>query len=775
MKVIKLFFSLILLSVICLQSQVIIDGKSPSPLSSIELKTINYKVTDGEAWENKISPVLKMSFLEYERNYTKSSFSVEQFIEGQIIIALYKSLNNSVVAPVLIKTNKINSTRDYLKTIGGAVQTEAGDIITAEIPLSRAVEIAQREEVIYIDGSAKRNMYMDLSRVECKADAVHIGTGLPRGFRGNGVVVGVVDSGIDWKHNDFKDGGGTRIKYLWDMSGASNPPQGYSYGTEYTKAQMDAGQCQAIDGMDGHGHGTHVAGTAAGNGNAISNYIGIAPESDIIFVKGFRSGPGFDDADVVNGCNYIFSKAQSMNKPAVINLSLGGHYGAHDGTSLYEQALSNLPGAGKIIVAAAGNEGESYIHLSYTTGGTNAGEARQSFWLINENEQVSAVDLWYNAPGQMAVGLAIYDQFLNLLNYTNPILPGQKIEDVPMTAGGFTYGYVTIDATTTSDPNNGARRVVFVIGSNNGTVSLNNCYWTLYTYGSGTLHAWNITGGRFSTDNNPPQYYPGNNSSSIGIPGTAKKIICIGSHVTKNQWVDMDGVLRQQPGNPTIGDKSSFSSMGPTRDARVKPDITAPGEVIVSAFSSDLPLGTNGIPRSNVVQGGKHQKMQGTSMASPHVTGAVALMLERNRQITYDNVYSILTTSTKKDAFTGTTQNNLFGFGKLDVQKSMQNTPIGTGVDDETLLKEFSLEQNYPNPFNPSTVIQYSVPSESVVKLEVFDLLGQKVSTLINEYKTAGKYQAEVNMSANNFVSGVYFYRLTAGKTILSKKMMLIK
>jgi minor extracellular serine protease Vpr len=131
------------------------------------------------------------------------------------------------------------------------------------------------------------------------------------------------------------------------MSGSGNPPPGFSYGTEYTKAQLDANQCLQIDGDDGHGHGTHVAGTAAGNGGALTNYIGMAPESDILFVKGFRSGPGFANTDIVDGCNYMFQRAQQIGKPAVINLSLGGHFGPHDGSSLYEQALSNMTGNGK--------------------------------------------------------------------------------------------------------------------------------------------------------------------------------------------------------------------------------------------------------------------------------------------------------------------------------------------------------------------------------------------------------------------------------------------
>jgi len=509
--------------------------------------------------------------------------------------------------------------------------------------------------------------------------------------------VGVVDSGIDWEQEDFDGTSGTRIQYLWDMSGSVNPPAPYSYGTEYNKSQLDLGQCQEIDGDDGGGHGTHVSATAAGTDNALAGYTGVAPEADIIFVKGFRQGPGFADADVVDGCNYIFSKAQSAGKPAVINLSLGGHLGAHDGTSLYEQSLSNLTGAGRIIVAAAGNEGSDQIHLSYTTGGTSINEARQTVWIVPEGVGTSVVDMWYNT-GNISVGIAAYDAQFNLLGNTTPVDPGQKMENLAFDIGGGQIGgIVTIDATTVSDPNNGAHRVVFIIDSNNGQYNLNAVYWTLYTYGTGTFDAWIAMGGYFTADNDPQNLiFPGDNNKSIGIPATSQQVICVGSYVTKNQWVDIDGTTQTQPGNPTIGDISSFSSLGPSWDNRMKPDLAAPGEVIVAALSGDLTIGPNTTPRSNVLQGGKHQKMQGTSMASPHVTGTVALMLQRNHTLTYSQALSILTGSATKDNFTGTTANNTFGNGKLNALLAVQNTPGGGGPTPVTILEEGFDTQPFP-------------------------------------------------------------------------------
>ncbi|HRP92855.1 MAG TPA: S8 family serine peptidase, partial [Ignavibacteriaceae bacterium] len=637
-------------------------------------KMINAEIKYADNLSSKKSPILNIvldKILDDNGNYNKTSEAINQYRD---IMYFYIDAQNILTIPVFIKTSSLESTKNKILELGGFIGTVAGDVVTAHVPASSINFIAESPDVIYIDASTVSETKLDLSRIETKVNQLHNGTGIQRPYKGNGVVVGVVDSGIDWKHQDFKNSGGNRIKYLWDMSGSGNPPSGYSYGTEYTKAQLDANQCQEIDGDDGHGHGTHVTGTAAGNGGANSSYVGMAPESDIIFVKGFRNGPGFSSTDVVDGCNYIFQKSQQLGKPSVINLSLGGHFSPHDGSSLYEQALSNLTGNGKIIVAAAGNEGGNTIHLSYTTTGSSFNDSYETYFELYNNASSVYADMWYSG-GNISVGLAAYDNSLNLIGYTNAVTPGQKIENLAFTVSGNTYGYVTIDATGVNNPNNGANEVVVVIDSQNGQVNINNVFWSLYTYGTGTFDAWAVGHGVFSTYVGQSWLKPGDDQKTIGAPGTSNKIVCVGSYVTKNQWVDVNGTTQYQPGNPVIGQISNFSSMGPTRDGRLKPDIVAPGEVIVAAYSSFLTQ----TPATDIILGGKHQKMQGTSMASPHVTGSVALLLEKNGTLNYDQVVAILKNNAKHDSYTGSSPNNIYGHGKLDAYNSFLNTTGGGG------------------------------------------------------------------------------------------------
>lgn len=661
-----------------------ISKLTPSQMISVPLKA-------GTLLDVKIDPLLRYFINEVKSCKRNTGIIHEKYSLQPKLLTFNENISGDIVVSIFIKSNDIGYTKYCIENQGGTITTISGNIIVAELPVLEIEQLAENSEVIYIEGSHYSKAKLNESHVEIGADKVHNGTGLPQSYKGEGVVVGVVDSGIDWEHGDFDNSSGaSRILYLWDMSGSGNPPSGYSYGTEYTKTQIDAGQCSEVDGDDGHGHGTHVSATAAGLDNSLSGYTGIAPASDIVFVKGFRNGPGFGNTDVVDGCSYIFSKAQSFGKPSVINLSLGGHFGAHDGTSLYEQALSNLTGPGKIIVAAAGNEGNNQIHVGYTTGGQNETEARQTLWVIPQGAPSSLVDFWYT-PGNISVGIAAYDASFNIVGYTNGVPAGQKIEDIPFTiSGGQTLAHVTIDATSVNDPNNGNNRVILMIDSKNGQYNLNAVYWTLFTFGSGTFDAWMVQDGYFTPDDIPANLiYPGDNNKSIGMPGTAQKVICVGSYVTKNQWIDIDGSTQTQPGNPTIGNISSFSSLGPTHDNRMKPDLSAPGEVIVAALSGDLTIGPDHTPRANILQGGKHQKMQGTSMASPHVTGTVALMLQKNHNLDYNQVFSTLTASSRKDNFTGSSANNTYGYGKLNAYQAVLSTPGGGPQPTNIIVENF--------------------------------------------------------------------------------------
>ncbi len=732
----------------------------------------------GSAFENKLDPGLRLL---YDQFLTNSNGSIEGFLDGTKYFQLHQSEAGALEARVFIKINN-PSVIAGLEQLGVRIESRIENILVACLPITNAYAVAALDGIENIQVSGYSEPLLNVSRSETGVSTIHAGGGgLDRPYSGNGVIMGVLDSGIDWAHPDFSfSANNTRIQYLFDFSQGTN-------GVEFTKAQIDAGVCTEVDGADGGGHGTHVAGTAAGNGRANSSYIGMAPSADIVFVKGYRAGtPSFADVDVVNGVNYIFQKARVADKPAVVNLSLGGHFGPHDGTSLYEQSLSALVRPGNIVVAAAGNEADNYIHGGYQAmGGTGFNEALETLTAVFNGSSLAVVDMWYPAAGNssISVGLALYNFgiYTTPVAVSNPVAPGQIIQDAPVTVNGKTVGTVTIDARTTADPNNGARRVLFVLQGAN----ISNFAWSIYAFGTGAFDMWAIRGCEFPpVPGLPPWFRQGDQVRNVGTPATSKKLIAVGSYVSKISWIDIDNIPRTQTG-ATLGAISTFSSRGPSRDGRTLPHIAAPGEAILAALSSDLVIGTD-VPRSNVLLGGQLQKFEGTSMASPHVAGTVALMLERNRFLTRDNILSILASTALPAG--GTVPNNTFGAGKMRSLDALLATPADvdcgtlastTGIDCEgNPVYRFKLEEAYPNPFNPSTTIGFSLNTQGPVDLVVYDMLGREVKQLVSGTMAVGFHHVQwdgTNRNGETVGTGMYLARLSSQGFSESRRLMLLK
>ena len=254
----------------------------------------------------------------------------------------------------------------------------------------------------------------------------------------------------------------------------------------------------------------------------------------------------------------------------------------------------------------------------------------------------------------------------------------------------------------------------------------------------------------------------------VGSPGTSKKAITVGSYETKFKWPSIENKTFGYTEGDRTGNYSTFSSMGPTRDGRQKPEICAPGQAIVSVLSKD-----SSPDSSDIVPDGKHVVMQGTSMATPHVAGVAALLLQGKPSLTSDQLKNAITSSARRDALTGPV-NPQWGYGKIDATGSM-GTVLSVRQVSNALPTNFSLEQNYPNPFNPSTQIRYMLPQnfKGTVSLTVFDVLGKKVATLVNEQQTEGTFAASWNAASS--ASGVYFCILRAGSFFDVKKMILMK
>jgi len=268
-------------------------------------------------------------------------------------------------------------------------------ISTVSIPLHQLNQLAQSPSIDFVEAGRNFSPMLVSSLTETRADAVHRGEISGVGLTGAGVVVGIIDSPLDFTLADFRnDDGSTRIAFIWDQglnpSVNEKSPTDFAYGVEYDSADIDGsnnGTAMVRHTFGVASHGTHVAGIAVGNGRSgdatfpAGDYVGVAPEALIIYVNPNSSDQNSsftDSTNVADAISYIYGKAEEMGLPCVINMSLGQNGGSHDGESIVERAIDRLlETPGRSFVSAAGNE---HIWRGHTSGSFNAGETTTLRW-----------------------------------------------------------------------------------------------------------------------------------------------------------------------------------------------------------------------------------------------------------------------------------------------------------------------------------------------------------------------------------------------------------
>ncbi len=722
--------------------------------------------------QSKLSPALA--------GLVSSYSDIEQTGQASFF-GLKKSSDHRNLLPVIIYKTPGSNLEDKISACGGTVGTNLDEWCTADLPLDQIANLAAEAVVVYLDVAPRAEMKLDKSVEIIRANLVQQGSSpLTQAYQGENVVVGIVDSGIDIAHPDFQNADGTsRIKYLWDQTVDGNPPTGFAYGKEWSKQNIDAGVCTELDNGESQGHGTHVAGIAAGNGFAIGKYAGVAPKSDLIVVKSDLSF-----AHIIDGIQYIFT--QAGDRPAVVNLSLATHQGSHDDASPVAKIINQMVGAGKIVVAAASNEGDKAIHVGYQTNATTV--QGTGFVAPSNSQDYIDLDLWYPLTGNINFAIGGIDANHNWLTQTSWVIPGQGINKVRFQAGGKTYGLVTIDATETNNPVNHEHHVYIEISNaqEQYNFSASAITWVLMTKGSGSFNGWVYDNSSLFNESSGSvaqvQFVAGDNRLTIGIPGTASRVLTVGAFTTKTNWTSANG--NSYMVNATQGDRSVFSSIGPTQDNRIKPDIMAPGFVIASALSKDTDILTT-IP-ARVLPGEKHWVIQGTSMAAPHVTGAAALLLQQNPTLTPEEMNQLFQENATYDSFTGTVPNVYWGAGKLDVFAAMMAlSTISSVTAPAELPQEWWLGQNYPNPVQVAKIrtgvmvtVPFMLARAASADLTIYDLLGREIRKFqiqaIQDHPRGDVVWDGSNEQGNLVNPGVYFYRLQVGSKTQTHKLMVV-
>ncbi len=660
--------------------------------------------------------------------------SVEPGLQYERIIATTNSDDGLTIGVIMY----LNGSKPDFTSVAGLIPgSVSGNIATARLPLSSLNQLANVAGIDHI--AASRIMWPTMDLAVPAGRVTEVWNGSPA-YTGEGVLVGIIDSGIDWTHDDFKNGDGTtRIKAIWDLFGTGTPPAGFAYGAEYSEAQINAG---SVDEEDLSGHGTHVSGIAAGNGNSHSGvYRGVAFESDILFAKPFDdSFNGFPEDKTIDAINYLVQKAESLDQPLSINMSLGGHSGPHDGTTAQEQVINNLSGEGVVFCIAAGNEGEASLHDSASANGGSMDFSIPAYAAIpGVNNDYAMISIWVDGATSPSVTISHAGATIG------PVASG--VADGASTASGV----VVIDnASGGADPTNGDKQIFVQWDDRNGTDVASGDWTITLNGGAGTAHSWKLTSTMSTHFPDSDQLY------SVGTPGTAEKAITVAAYKTRNSWLSQAGNVGYPPGttwgDADIADIAPFSSIGPTRDDRQKPDLAAPGMAIVSCYSDQ----TTPIPQAVLmITGGDYFVTQGTSMASPFACGVVALMLEKNGDLTAEEVRTILRNSAYTDAYTGSVWNNVFGMGKIDAQAAVAAVagpvdPAGGDIDgdgtatvlDVILLVNYILDPvTYPLSQESRAEADVYPPANGDGTLNVSDLA--RIVDFILDQDSPGKIRGE--------------------------------
>jgi subtilisin family serine protease len=529
-----------------------------------------------------------------------------------------------------------------------------GHVVTGHVPLNQIVSVRRNSNVASLKASQPFVPSLAFSLAEIGASTEQLREAGEREVTGRGVLVGIVDWGCDFAHSNFRDEKGlTRLVALWDQRGGpqAESPDPFGYGREFHRDRIN----EALQNSDPYAvlgydpanvdpgatgtHGTHVMDIAAGNGSAPGSAPGVAPQADLIFVhlKGEDTLPEDtlgDSVRVLEAVRYVFDRAG--NQPAVVNLSLGRTGGPHDPTPLVVQGLDALvqERPGRAIVMSAGNYFEADLHSS---GRLEPGTRTDLRWRVTpRNDETAEMEIWYSGPDTFGV---------ELIDPTGRSLGRAGLgEDLVIREADRVLATIFHRR---QDPNNGDNQVNIFLWPDAmiGT-------WITRLIGEritdGRYHAW--------IERDDPEFQS-RFTPECATPTTTTGSICNGS-----QTIAVGAYDARDDARSIL----SFSSAGPTRDGRLKPDLSAPGVGIRAARSS--PSGAQPRAMSGITT------KSGTSMAAPHVTGTIALMFAAagERRLSAQETREVLVKTARQSPPQAERERLRYGAGRVDTAAAVQ-------------------------------------------------------------------------------------------------------
>lgn len=672
---------------------------------------------------------------------------------------------------------------------GMTLSHAAGRHALVSLPIDALECLAGLESVKSVSWPAKRRLLMNHARASAGIDAAHTGiehAGVSHKFTGRGVVVGMMDGGLQANHINFLNADGTsRIKRLWNFTGDD-------YG-EISKVDRytDATISQFTTDTDEETHATHVAGIMAGSYNGTGTYMnltdpsmgtstkttgtipfhGIATESDLAL----GVGDAYDDC-IIAAVDSIMTYAKSQGQPAVVNLSLGSNSGPHDGSDDFSTYLDEL-GTRGIICVAAGNEGED--NMSITKQFTSSDNTVKTIIFYNNkliNCNYGQLDIWGDDSTPFTVKFYNINNKGNVVSGTSTTLNRSQNSEAEITKGvttnssyGGAYYWSGVDANSgrysvsiffdQTLPKSG-RFAVEVSGTAGHKVNM----YMDYGYCAMT--------NRYTTTSSPLSgYTAGTPDESISGMACGLRTISVGAYSTtaKYKALGSNSVLST---DQTVGDVASFSSYGHDFDGRSLPVVLAPGSMIMSSYStpyfssttaSDYGDTTDDMTAS-VTKGGQTYywgPMEGTSMATPFAVGTIALWLQADPTMNFADVMDVIKNTSTADSYTQA-QPGKSGYGKINAAEGLKYI----------LAKPTALPGIAEDPAGKAIItvsngrITVFYAGAQRLTAQLYDLEGRRLG------EASSTATDEVSLDAEALHSGIYLLRVTTADGSFTRKIL---
>lgn len=713
------------------------------------------------------------------------------------------SIENEVAGKPLTVFMRISddATEERLVKAGADISLRAGNIVIVETTLGDVERLASTEGVVTVSLTEElrmneftSNVGVDLSRQWLGLEKMRTGASpLPGAYAGEGVIVGVLDGGIDPNHIMFDDeDGNPRVKRIINHVEIN--------GNRLTQKLETPERIRSFKtDADGNTHGTHVMGLLAGSfsaGEDGPDFTSAAPKADIAVKCGVT-----DNARLIQGLKYITDYAKSEGKPCVINISLGSNKGPHDGTDEFPAALQEYASMeGVTICVSAGNEGADQAFI-YHEFGENETEMKTfiapSAYTDYLYSQVTMMPMYPQAIGQLEIWsdddapFTVYYDVYDITGRFPKRLSSFELEPFK-TAYMSSTGRSPVSGADVTEFENASFNANYrdsFVGGNSAIYPANNRFYAelnyqlecpdantyqggimgirvvpskpgqkIYVYGlpmSGYF-GFSLLSGGFEALGFTGSYADG----SINAMAGAKDVITVGSYVTHNFNSEISTQF-------TPGTTSTFSSWGHTPDGRVHPLISAPGNFIVSSMSSyyyNL-LGDEDKKDERVVyyrhtddKGKEHYwtVMSGTSMASPYMAGIVAAWLSADPTLSTADILSIAQETatrpvkTSDNDGTGYFVDAFEGLCKILHVSGVNNVVADTDVPYSIVCK--------------GGVVTVKAPAASSVKAELFNLSGARAGS----YASDGQ---QLVIDASQLGKGIYVLTLEIGNSIYSEKI----